>query len=212
MNNEQQRPNGHEQEHEQAPGRDETREDEVSPEVGPRERPRIYVASLSDYNAGRLHGAWIDAELEPEQIEREIAGMLERSPEPLAEEWAIHDYEGFHGIRLSEYEPLGRLSRIASGIREHGAAFAAWVNHTGDDEQASESFEDCYLGSWPSRREFAEETLADLGFDKLIEEHIPDHFAPYVRFDADAYIRDVELNGDLTIIDGPDGTVLVFSG
>ena len=24
--------------------------------------PRIYVASLSDYNAGRLHGEWIDAD------------------------------------------------------------------------------------------------------------------------------------------------------
>ena len=27
-----------------------------------RERPRIYVASLSDYNAGVLHGEWIESE------------------------------------------------------------------------------------------------------------------------------------------------------
>lgn len=211
MNNEQQHPNGQKEGTEPDTGRGEARETEASPEVEPRDRPRIYVASLSDYNAGRLHGAWIDADQQPEQIESEIAGMLERSPEPLAEEWAIHDYGGFHGIRLSEYESIQRVGRIARGISEHGPAFAAWVNHTGDDEQASESFADCYLGTWPSRREFAEETLADLGFDKLIEEHIPDHFAPYVRFDADAYIRDVELNGDLTIINRPDGTVLVFS-
>lgn len=26
-----------------------------------REQPRIYVASLSDYNSGNLHGRWIDA-------------------------------------------------------------------------------------------------------------------------------------------------------
>jgi antirestriction protein len=212
MNNEHQSPNGHHQEHQQDTGRNETREAEASPEVEPRDRPRIYVASLSDYNAGRLHGAWIDAAQEPEQIENEIAWMLKQSPEPIAEEWAIHDHDGFGGVQLSEYEPIQRVSRIARGILEHGTAFAAWVNHSDDDERALQSFEDCYLGAWPSRREFAEETLSDLGFDKLIEEHVPDHFVPYVRFDADAYIRDVELNGDLTIIDSPDGTVFVFSG
>ena len=26
-----------------------------------QECPRVYVASLSDYNAGRLHGVWINA-------------------------------------------------------------------------------------------------------------------------------------------------------
>ncbi len=30
-------------------------------EQEPRVQPRIYVASLSDYNAGRLHGQWLDA-------------------------------------------------------------------------------------------------------------------------------------------------------
>ena len=106
MNNEHQRPNGHHQEHEQHTERDETHEAEANPEVEPRDRLRIYVASLSDYNAGRLHGAWIDAAQEPEQIEAEIAWMLKQSPEPIAEEWAIHDHEGFGGVRLSEYEQV----------------------------------------------------------------------------------------------------------
>lgn len=208
MNNEHQHQNGHEQD----TGRNAAGETGASPEIEPQERPRIYVASLSDYNAGRLHGTWIDAAQEPEPIESEIARMLAGSPEPIAEEWAIHDYEGFHGLRLSEYEPIERLSRIARGIAEHGPAFAAWVNHTGTDEEGWQRFEDCYLGAWPSRQEFAEETLADLGFDKLIEEHVPAHFQPYLSFDADAYIRDAELGGDLTIIDSPDGTVFVFMG
>lgn len=212
MNNEHERPNGQQQEPEQHSERDTAREGEASPEVESREQPRIYVASLSDYNAGRLHGAWIDAAQEPDQIEAEIAWMLKQSAEPVAEEWAIHDHTGFSGVRLSEYEPIRRVSRIARGIVEHGPAFAAFVNHSGQDEPALERFEDCYLGAWPSRREFAEETLTDLGLDKLIADHLPDHFVPYVRFDADAYIRDVELNGDLTIIDSNDGKVFVFSG
>jgi antirestriction protein len=212
MNHEHQRPNGHKEQHQGPEHEKEAREAEPSPEVEVRDRPRIYVASLSDYNAGRLHGAWIDADQEPEQIEVEIASMLARSPEPVAEEWAIHDYEGFGSLRLSEYESVERFSRIARGITEHGPAFAAWIDECGGDEQDEQAFEDCYLGNWPSRREFAEETLTDLGFEKLIDEHVPQHFVPYLHFDAEAYIRDVEQNGELTIVDGPDGTVFVFSG
>ena len=38
--------------------------------------PRIYVASLADYNSGRLLGRWIDADQPVEDIHREIAEML----------------------------------------------------------------------------------------------------------------------------------------
>src|SRR5439155_5846786 len=100
---------------ESAAGASETRAEQAR-----RPEARIYVASLADYNAGRLHGAWINAVQEPERIQAEIATMLERSHEPLAEEWAIHDYEGFTGIRLSEYESIERISQIANGIAEYG--------------------------------------------------------------------------------------------
>ena len=66
-----------------------------------RTLPRIYVACLSSYNAGRLHGRWIDCDQTAEEIREEIRLMLEESPEPWAEEWAIHDYEGFGGLRAS---------------------------------------------------------------------------------------------------------------
>ena len=63
--------------------------------------PKIYAASLSDYNAGVLHGAWIRADQDEDKIEEAITAMLERSSQPGAEEWAIHDYEGFGSIQLS---------------------------------------------------------------------------------------------------------------
>lgn len=44
--------------------------------------PRIYVACLASYNAGRLHGAWVDADQDPDDIEREVWAMLRKSPEP----------------------------------------------------------------------------------------------------------------------------------
>jgi antirestriction protein len=44
--------------------------------------PKIYVACLADYNAGRLHGAWIDADQDPDDIEREVWAMLRESKDP----------------------------------------------------------------------------------------------------------------------------------
>ncbi|MCT8003625.1 antirestriction protein ArdA [Sphingomonas sanguinis] len=55
--------------------------------------PRIYVACLAAYNNGYLHGTWIDADQDADQIRDEIAAMLARSPVEDAEEYAIHDYE-----------------------------------------------------------------------------------------------------------------------
>ena len=40
--------------------------------------PRIYVACLAAYNNGYLHGAWIDADQDVDEIRDEIATMLAR--------------------------------------------------------------------------------------------------------------------------------------
>ena len=41
---------------------------------------RIYVACLAAYNNGILHGCWIDAEQEPDEIRSGINEMLKASP------------------------------------------------------------------------------------------------------------------------------------
>lgn len=64
---------------------------------------QIYVACLAAYNNGILHGAWMDATQSADEIRSEIAAMLAKSPIPHAEGYAIHDYEGFEGIRIEEY-------------------------------------------------------------------------------------------------------------
>ncbi len=75
--------------------------------------PRIWIASLADYNNGRLHGAWVDAAQDPEGLEQAAWRILAGSPEPGAEEWAIHDYDGFGPLRLGEYESFEDISAIA---------------------------------------------------------------------------------------------------
>ena len=51
-----------------------------TPRSRPALEPKIYVASLSDYNNGHLHGDWIEAAQDPGDIGNEIDSMLERSP------------------------------------------------------------------------------------------------------------------------------------
>lgn len=47
--------------------------------------PRIYVACLSSHNNGTLHGVWIDAEQDADDIRAEIAEMLRESKYPNVE-------------------------------------------------------------------------------------------------------------------------------
>ena len=84
------------------------------------DRPRIYVACLAAYNNGRLHGCWIDT-TDPHEVWQQVREMLAASPEPDAEEWAIHDYEGFDGCQISEWASFDAVCELADFIEEHGA-------------------------------------------------------------------------------------------
>lgn len=126
--------------------------------------PQIYVASLSDYNAGRLYGIWIDATQDCSDILEQIEKMLEGSTEEVAEDWAIHDTEGFCGYDVSEHHNLEELSAVANGIDEYGAAFAAYTDclkeliseHNDFIEKLnSEYFEEAYCHHWESEKDFA---------------------------------------------------------
>lgn len=129
---------------------------------------RIYVACLAAYNGGRLHGVHIDLEgKDKDDIWAEINAMLKRSPEPGAEEWAIHDYEGFGPLRLSEYESIDKIVAIAEKVEEHGQAFLGWMSNEERDVDDFDRFEDQYRGEWDSERAFAEEQVSELGFNNV---------------------------------------------
>ena len=42
---------------------------------------RIYVACLASYNAGILHGEWIEATADADELKARVQAMLDRSPE-----------------------------------------------------------------------------------------------------------------------------------
>ena len=120
---------------------------------------RIYVASLADYNAGRLHGAWIDATQDSDDMQTEVNKMLAETKEPIAEEWAIHDYEGFQGLKLGEWESFDKVSEWATAIAEHGEAYALWADASGASEVGQ--FNDAYRGHYDTMADFAEDWYSD---------------------------------------------------
>ena len=167
--------------------------------------PRIYAACLAAYNNGRLHGRWIDADQSAEDIAAEVQDMLAASPEPGAEEWAIHDYEGFGELRLSEWESFERVSAIAAGIAAHGDAFSAWLSYDDSrDPGDAQAFEDAYRGEWDSLHDYAEQYAQDIGLYDAAEKA----GSPYVRVDIDALERDLDI--ELYVTDSGHHTVYVF--
>lgn len=79
---------------------------------------RIYVAVLATYNNGKLHGVWINATDDLDDIQEQVNQMLAEIPEGFAEKYAVHDYEGFGGYALGEYEGLETAHEIACFIEE----------------------------------------------------------------------------------------------
>ena len=152
--------------------------------------PRIYVASLAAYNSGELHGTWIDACLGEVEVMHQIRRMLGTSPVGPAEEWAIHDYEGFGPIRLDEYETIGHVCRIAEGIANHGIAFAVWASLLNPAEWSDQldEFEDHFEGVYDSYRDFGEQLLEMFDVD-LDTFDLPEVIRPHITIDLEAIGR-----------------------
>jgi antirestriction protein len=198
---------------------------------------RIYVASLSDYNAGTLHGAWLDVS-DADTMREEIAAMLRGSkhpnievdcpdcdgdaPEgtdpcstcqgrgkvPSAEEWAIHDYEGFGPYRVSEHEDLETLAALAEGEEEHGAAFLAWAENDPSNLDDPSNFQDAYAGEWDSLTDYVEDYMEQSGAEFKAPEGQWFHPANYVDWDRMAH--DLEMSGDVWTAEAEGGGVYVF--
>ena len=165
------------------------------------EEIRIYVACLASYNSGYLHGVWIDATQELDDIQEQVSNMLKASPVELAEEYAIHDYEGFESVRLSEWEGLERAHNIACFIEEHGTLGAELLNIY-DIEEAEKALEDNYHGCFSSLADYAEQFTCDTS-------QVPEHLQYYIDYERMG--RDWEMSGDIYTIDIAHDEVHIFS-
>lgn len=147
---------------------------------------QIYVACLASYNNGILYGQWIDANQSESRIMADIQTMLKNSPIKDAEEYAIHDFEGFGNIQLSEYESIETIVSYVEFIAEHGEMGRALLAEYELDEAQTMISNYCH-GSYDSDVDFAWQL-----FEECYSNAIPDNFKCY--FDCEAFARDLFIN------------------
>lgn len=177
--------------------------------------PEIWVGSLSDYNHGRLHGVWMDATLDPDELRDAIQFMLRNGYVPGAEEWGIFDHSGFCGYQVSEWSSLDTVSLVARGIAEHGPAYAQWVEYVGDTSGElldDERFRDHYEGTFDSLEDYVEYVLEETGFYSELDralEVVPEDLRRHIEVDVEGIAE--EWGQGLHVVEGEGGGVMVFS-
>lgn len=193
----------------------------------------IYVACLASYNAGHLHGRWIEV-TDAEDMQADIAEMLRESPfpnvmvpcpecpgapdegdlvcsecggtgeVPSAEEWAIHDYDGLPSS-FGEHPDLDLLVAYADAAEQYGEPFRLWWQDQQRNAVDVDAFLEQYAGTFESEADWAEQFVADTG----LLANVPETVARY--FDFDAYARDARLGGDIWTARGESGLHVFWS-
>jgi antirestriction protein len=148
--------------------------------------PRIYVACLAAYNNGHLHGCWIDCDQDADAIKEQIQAMLKTSPIPNAEEWAIHDHEGFGKFHISEWHDIAELAAIAAAIEEHGEPYLAALAETCDKEEADALIEE-YCGHYDSDEAFTQQLLEDT-------DGLPKDLPAYIHIDWEWTAKEIMMD------------------
>lgn len=170
--------------------------------------PRIYVASLADYNAGRLHGVWVEA-IDVAKVRASVVAMLRESPSGDAEEYAIHGVAGFGAYLPTELADLEVVCAIGAAVDELGLVFAGYVEHAGAPSNANGvaalvlSFKASYQGEYETLEDWAEQYLENSG----VLRDLPETLRYYVDFES--WAQDAELNGDILALECL-GSVHVF--
>ena len=185
--------------------------------------PQVYVACLASYNAGVLHGAWIPATDEDEMRDAIAAmlrqspypnvtvpcpdfilyqdrgtcptcgGVGAHGKVRSAEEYAIHDYDGFGELagQLGEYPSLETVAMHARMIDTHGNAWFAYCDWQDTAYQSEDDFEERYQGCHYSPEDFARQYVEDTAAGELER-------APFISqyIDYQAIARDLQFGGD----------------
>lgn len=166
---------------------------------------KFYAADLAAYNAGYLHGAWITATSDADDMQEQVNAMLAKSPVGDAEEWLIHDYDDeLRAIsHLGETSDLGRIAEIMDAIETIESDYDAsllpiligWVSDMQDDPALWASvLSDAFAGIYDDAEDYAAQFCEDCG--DLAS--VPEHIARYIDYKAMA--RDFSLGGDLDFV------------
>lgn len=181
---------------------------------------RIYVADLAAYNAGHLHGRWYDPadyDYDADTLQGAVNQLLSTGQKlygddtmSVHEEYAIHDYDDFYGLKIGEYDSLERVCVLAKALDDtlagygdnQAEAFALFVDNFGIDtntaddiSEAVDQFSDAYIG---------EQTALDYAYEYIestgMMDNVNDTVSQY--FDYESFARDLKLGGDVVELRG----------
>jgi len=128
--------------------------------------------------------------------------MLKDSPVEDAQEWAIHDFEGFDGAAIREYAGIERVVNNAMFLNEYPDIGGALLNHfCGDLDEAHKAAEEQYQGCYRSLADYAQEITEETS-------EIPKHLEFYIDYDRMG--RDMEMSGDVFTIETAHDQVHIF--
>ena len=132
--------------------------------------------------------------------------MLKASPAADAEEYAIHDFEGFSRYLPSESADLELVCAIGAAIMEHGRVFTAYLEHVGFPTETNSvaklvaDFTESHQGAYESVEDWAQHYLEDTG----LLQQVPKSLRGYI--DLESWAEDAELNGDIFSVQFEDQT------
>lgn len=154
-----------------------------------KDTPKIYVANLAAYNAGRLKGKWIEPSTDADELREQVLEAIGGNAD---NEWAIHDYDGFPN--MGEYPSLDDVATMAEILEEHPyhvvKAAMGFVDR--DDVDALKDWLDEGYGTYESERDYVESFIADAG--GVANAVSKDQLNFY--FDYDAFGHDVIIDAD----------------
>jgi len=164
---------------------------------------KIYAACLASYNNGTMHGKWIDVAGEwMDEIRDQIQNMLDASPTPGAEEYAIHDYDDLPNFGENpDLQAIADYSRLVEEYDHLGENVVRAIvdNCNGNVDQAGQDCENAFCCD--SFQDYADELADEMlhGVDPMVAFY----------FNYKSHARDIRH--DYTVIEAGKLTVIIRS-
>jgi antirestriction protein len=200
--------------------------------------PRIYVACLASYNNGVLHGVWIDANQNVENVRDEIAAMLRDSKFPnvkvdcpacrgmgsvsfgtdlvtCGDCHGAGEVPSAEEYAIHDYDDFGGAKLGEHESLETVVTVAEMLEKHGDafiaycDNQGDYNVsEDAFEEAYRGRWDSVQAFAEDYIEQTGTLDKVPETLKNY--FDYEAFARDLELGGDIWTAEASEGGVHVF--
>lgn len=169
---------------------------------------KIYVESLSKYNAGRSKGEWVDIDdMDEDDLWTEIKRILDGD-----EEYLISDTEDLGNINMEHWIPE-HIIWLKDMIKKHDEIFLLYFKEIANGyltDASEDDFEDRFHGGpYDDKEDYVSEFLEDTGTFEGLSKEMKNFFETYLDYERIA--RDWEISGDIAFVKDDNYQYYVFS-